>query len=492
MDEDLKNNIRTNKNKIIQVGPNAEGKIPPQVLDLEESVLGAIMLDKMAIDVVNEILIPESFYKDAHLLIFRAMVSLYTKREPIDLLTVTQELREQGTIDLAGGAYYVSKLTMRLTSAANVEFHARIIQEKYIQRELIKISNLTIQKAYEDTCDVFKLKEEIEASLYNLNKKDLGTKSKRIDVLYSEQVEQIDKQSNRKSEMIGIPTGIRAIDKVMGGMKKQHLIIIAARPGMGKTALVAGIMKHVAYDLKIPTAMFSLDMPGEEICGRITSHMTNIPGSYLSNYDVKGVFYEQLMQGLFKVKDMPLWIDDRVGLKPSQIRSAARRFIIENKVQLIILDYLGKIKSDNPKQFMREQIVNDSVCALKDMAKELNIPVIALAQLSRDVEKRAGEHKPELGDLRDSGAIEQEADAVIFLYRPEYYKIYIDKYKSRLPTGYSEAIFAKHRQGQICDVPFMFEKEFARFKDFEVFGYKDLTPPIDFTVSQNNKDELPF
>ena len=329
-------NIRTSlKDKIIQVGPNSEGKLPPQVIELEESVLGGIMLDSSAMGVAIEILKPESFYKDAHLTIYKAMYRLYAKSEPIDLLTVTQELRESGELDHVGGAYYVTQLTTRLTSAANIEFHARIVQEKYLQRSLIKISNESIRGAYEDDVDVFDLIEKHENDIFHLTRDNFSKKESKIGELYLQKLKDI--ENKKEGEIEGIATGT-IIDSVTLGWKKQELIILAARPGMGKTAMVLGWAKNIGIDQNIPVMIYSLEMGELALMSRLMAQVSDIPLRYLINNDVRGVLFEKLMYDLPIVKKAPLYIDDQGGLTVMQLRSKVRRHISQYGIQMIIVD----------------------------------------------------------------------------------------------------------------------------------------------------------
>ena len=494
-------NIRTSlKDKIIQVGPNSEGKLPPQVIELEESVLGGIMLDSSAMRVAIEILKAESFYKDAHLTIYKAMYRLYAKSEPIDLLTVTQELRESGELDHVGGAYYVTQLTTRLTSAANIEFHARIVQEKYLQRSLIKISNESIRGAYEDDVDVFDLIEKHENDIFHLTRDNFSKKESKIGELYLQKLKDI--ENKKEGEIEGIATGT-IIDSVTLGWKKQELIILAARPGMGKTAMVLGWAKNIGIDQNIPVMIYSLEMGELALMSRLMAQVSDIPLRYLINNDVRGVLFEKLMYDLPIVKKAPLYIDDQGGLTVMQLRSKVRRHISQYGIQMIIVDYLQKMRGSNKGQ-NREQEINEIVSGLKNIAKEFDIPVIALSQLSRDVERR-GSKTPELADLRESGSIEQEADSVIFLYRPEYYKLTEDSNGVPIEEGDTEITWAKNRNGPLDTVIQKWIGEYTKFVDKQIhieetqYVSAEYTPPKsnrieppETTNNQTINDDLPF
>ncbi len=510
MDDIIKTtNIRTAlKNKQIQVGPNSEGKLPPQVLDLEESVLGAIMLDKEAINTVVEILQPESFYKDSHLTIFKAMISLYTKSEPIDLLTVTQELREQGSLDMVGGAYFITQLTARLTSAANVEFHARIIQEKHIQRQLIKISNDTIRNAYEDTSDVFELLDKTERTMFELTNGLMNKQNRSIRDLLVQSLKELQKVKENSNDISGVPTGFAELDRLTSGFQKSNLIIIAARPGMGKTAFVLSIARNLGVNYKRAVAIFSLEMSSIELVNRLLSIESQIPGQTIRDGKLDSAQWEQVMTKIAVLNEAPIFIDDTPQLSVFELRAKARRLKQQHNISLLIVDYLQLMRAEqsNNKNGTREQEISYISRSLKALAKELEIPVIALSQLSRDVEKRTNSKKPVLSDLRESGSIEQDADMVMFLYRPEYYHI-AEFDNGESSDGMAEIIIEKHRNGSQGAIKTRFIKEFALFTDSGMHGYEEgnfsskgsyTSPPEDgvgrITKSSkmNDDDDDPF
>ena len=490
MDDIIKNskNTRTNHNKIIQVGPTTEGKLPPQNMELEEAVLGGIMLDKDAIGIVIEILTPESFYKDAHTDIFKACCNLYSRGEPIDLLTVTQELRRLEILELVGGAYFITQLTTRLTSAANIEFHARIIKEKHLQRCLIKISNETIRNSYEDSTDVFDLIDKTESAIFNITK-DLTTQNEaNVGDLVFQKIKQI--ENHKEGDIVGYLTGLNAIDSITLGIKKQDLVILAARPGMGKTALALTIAKNLAVDQNIPVSIFSLEMGKPALTDRLISLNSEIPLKFIINNQVTGSLFQKLMIDYPLFTKAPLFIDDQGGISINQLRSKVRRHISKYGTELIIVDYLQKLRGNGDrKNGTREQEINEIVSALKNIAKEFDIPVIALSQLSREVEKRS-DKAPQLSDLRESGAIEQEADKVWFLYRPGYYEIEKDSSTGEpvLP-GECEIIHAKHRNGALGTEKAMFLKDYTKFVNLGSFQEQSFTSAQN--ISQYVTAELP-
>ncbi len=492
----------------IQVGPNSEGKLPPQVIELEESVLGAIMLDKEAINTVVEIIQPDSFYKDAHLTIFKAMLSLYQKSEPIDLLTVTQELRELGTLDIVGGAYYITQLTTRLTSAANVEFHARIIQEKYIQRQLIKIANETIRNAYEDTNDVFELLDSTEKSMFELTNGLMNKQNRSIADLLTQSIKELEKVKENPNDLSGVPTGFTELDRMTSGFQKSNLIIIAARPGMGKTAFVLSLARNMGVDFGRAVAVFSLEMSSIELVNRMLSIESQIPGHVIRDGKLDKDQWAQLLSKITRLNKAPIYIDDTPQLSVFELRAKARRLKNQHNVSLIIVDYLQLMRGEmsNNKTGTREQEISYISRSLKALAKELEIPVIALSQLSRDVEKRTNSKRPVLSDLRESGSIEQDADMVMFLYRPEYYQL--ATFEDGSPTeGMAEIIIQKHRNGGLGEIRTRFIKEYALFTDSGMHGYVESNfsspsnyqaPPdhsdgtITFSSKINEMDDEPF
>lgn len=460
------------------------GKVPPQAVELEEAVLGAVMLEKDAINVVEDILEPRSFYKDVNVIIYEAILSLHRKSNPVDILTVTQELIKLKKLDQVGGAYYITQLTNRVASAANVEFHARIVAQKFIQRELIRVSSETINKAYADDSDVFQVLEDHEKDLTSITKTFTVGKVETIGSLWGQIVDRNAVLLEKKG-LTGVPSGFHNIDKITGGWQQPDLIILAARPAMGKTAFVCNLARNASVDFKKPVAIFSLEMSALQIGVRFFSGEANISTSQLFKKGVKEEEIISMSKDCSQLIDAPLYIDDTAGLSLSQLRTKARKLKREKDIQMIIIDYLQLMvgQKDGSKQ-NREQEISTISRGLKVLAKELQIPIIALSQLSRAVETRGGEKRPQLSDLRESGAIEQDADIVIFLHRPEYYGI--REYDNGESTyGVAEVIFAKHRNGGLGTEKLGFVASQTKFippisKDFEGI------------VPQQQTDDLPF
>ncbi|MBW6489594.1 MAG: replicative DNA helicase [Lentimicrobium sp.] len=444
------------------------GKVPPQAIDLEEAVLGAIMLEKDALAAIIDVIRPEAFYKEAHRIIFQAITKLFSKGEPIDILTVTNELKFIGELEAAGGPFYIAQLTNRVASAANTEFHARIILQKFIQRELIRISSEIIKDAYEDTTDVFQLLDKAENQLFSVGENNMRRNYLDMHSLVRDAVKQI--EASKTKQFSGVASGFTELDRITSGWQPSDLIIIAARPGMGKTAFVLTIARNVVVDFKKPVAMFSLEMSSVQLVTRLISAEAQLPGDKLRKGNLENYEWEQLNSKINTLIDAPLYIDDTPSLSIFELRAKCRRLKVQHDIQLVIVDYIQLMSAGMDRNSgNREQEISTISRSLKSLAKELNIPVIALSQLNRSVEQRPNK-KPLLSDLRESGAIEQDADMVIFIYRPEYYNQGTDENGANL-SGHSEIIIAKHRNGALKEVPLRFISKFAKFTDPEPGNY---------------------
>ena len=441
------------------------GKLPPQAVDLEEAVLGALMLDKDPLTEVIDILKKESFYKEDHQMIYEAILDLFQKSEPIDILTVTQELKKRGELEIIGGPFYIAQLTNRVASSANVEFHARIISQKHIQRELIKISSNTIKKAYDETIDVFDLLDAAEAQLFEVAEGNIRRSYEDMKNLLHKAVKQL--ELNSKSDgTSGVPTGFSNLDRVTGGFQKSDMIVLAARPGMGKTAFVVSLARNAAVDYKKGVAIFSLEMSSLQLVNRLISGETEIAGEKLKKGNLEPYEWEQLSARIGKLTNAPIFINDTPGLSVFELRAQCRRLKAEKDIQMVIIDYLQLMTASVEGKGNREQEISAISRAVKGIAKELDIPVIALSQLSRAVETRGGDKRPQLSDLRESGAIEQDADMVMFIYRPEYYGITADE-DGNSTQGLGELIIAKHRNGSTEDVKIRFQNHLAKFVNWD-------------------------
>jgi replicative DNA helicase len=429
------------------------GKVPPQAKDLEEAVLGAIMLEKGAFDTVIEILKPECFYVDGHQRIFRAMQGLANKSQPIDILTVVEELRSREELDLVGGPYYVTKLTNAVVSSANIEAHSRIILQKFIQRELIRISGEIISDAYEDSTDVFDLLDNAESKIYEVTSTHLRNNYETIDSVLVKTIQRIEDLRHKNEDISGVPSGFTSLDRVTYGFQNTDLIILAARPSVGKTAFALNLARNAALHPTKPTpvAFFSLEMSAGQLVQRILSAESEIWLEKISRGKMEEHEMKQLYaRGIQKLSQAPLYIDDTPALNIFELRAKARRLKNASNIGMIIIDYLQLMSGTGEnRNSNREQEISNISRSLKGLAKELQIPIIALSQLSREVEKRKeGNKMPQLSDLRESGAIEQDADMVMFLYRPEYYDITQDEMGDS-NRGETHVRIAKHRNGSL-------------------------------------------
>jgi replicative DNA helicase len=457
-------------NKSPSVVSFERGKIPPQALDLEEVILGAMMIDKKGVDAVIDILHPYAFYKEAHQFVFEAIVKLFENTEPIDLLTVSSKLKSEGRLDKVGGDYYLVQLTQKVSSSAHIEYHARIILQKYIQRSLIKISTEIIEDSYDETQDVFDLLDTAESKLYDVTQGNIKKSTETAQSLVIQAKKKIEEISN-KDGLSGVPSGFSDVDKLTSGWQPSDLVIIAARPGMGKTALTLSMARNMAVAKNIPVAFFSLEMSSIQLITRLISSETGLSSEKLRTGNLEKFEWEQLNVKVSSLENAPLYIDDTPSLSIFDLRAKARRLSSQYGIKLIVIDYLQLMTAGGSnKNGNREQEISTISRNLKALAKELNVPVIALSQLSRAVETRGGSKRPILSDLRESGAIEQDADIVSFIYRPEYYKIDEWDDEERTPsTGQAEFIVAKHRNGGLSNIRLKFISNLGKFENIDNF-----------------------
>ncbi len=495
-----------NKKFFLPLDYSDHGRVPPQAIDLEEAVLGAMMLEQNALTNVIDILKPEIFYKETHQKIFATIHELFSAGQPVDILTVTEALKKNGELDIVGGAYTISMLTNRVASSANVEYHARIILQKFLQRELIRISSEIIKESYEDSKDVFDILDRAEKELFAVSETNLRRNYDDMHSLIKEAVKQIEGAKDQDGHISGIPSGFAELDRVTAGWQKSDLVVLAARPGMGKTALMLSMARNMAVDFKKPIAIFSLEMSGVQLVTRLISSETELSSNKLRRGQLEQYEWEQLNARLSALTDAPLFIDDTPALSIFELRAKCRRLKAQHNVQLVVVDYLQLMTtgSDNHRG-NREQEISNISRSMKSLAKELNIPVIAVSQLSRAVETRGGSKRPILSDLRESGAIEQDADMVLFIYRPEYYQITEDE-QGNSTEGLAQLIIAKHRNGALKDIDLRFIQNFAKFTDYEAGDFAvstDIRPSDSFEDQPNtltipskmndmDDDEVPF
>ena len=467
MAEEVKSPGRGRKKAPVQVVPDM-GRLQPQARELEEAVLGALLLEKDAYSIVSDILKPECFYEKSHELIYTAVRDLAMRQEPVDMMTVVEQLKRMGSLDLVGGPVYISELTNKVASTAHLEFHARIIAQKYLARELIRFSATVQDKAFDETVDVDDLMQEAEGSLFEISQRNVKKDVMQINPVIKDALKMLERAANQEGGMSGLRSGFDGLDKITSGWQNSDLVIIAARPAMGKTAFVLSMAKNMAVNYNIPVALFSLEMSNVQLVNRLIVNVCEIPGEKIKSGRLENNEWEQLDFKIKELYDAPIYVDDTPSLSVFELRTKARRLVREHNIQCIIIDYLQLMNASGMNFGSREQEVSTISRSLKGLAKELNIPIIALSQLNRGVEARQGIEgkRPQLADLRESGAIEQDADMVCFIHRPEYYKIYEDE-KGNSLVGLAEIIIAKPRNGAVGDVRLRFKSEFAKFMNIE-------------------------
>ncbi|PIP54044.1 MAG: replicative DNA helicase [Bacteroidetes bacterium CG23_combo_of_CG06-09_8_20_14_all_32_9] len=455
------------KTKTENQGTANLGKVPPQALELEEAVLGAIMIDKDAANTVLEILKPECFYSDSNRKIYEAISALFKEMQPIDILTVKDELVRRKQLEETGGALYLTKLAGRVASAAHSEFHARIILQKYIQRELIRIATDIEKKAFDDEEDIDDLLDFSQNQIFGLSDGTVRRESQPIDVVIKESLEQIKIAGERVDGLSGVPSGFSDIDRITSGWQKSDLIVIAGRPSMGKTAFVLSMARNIAVNHKQAVGFFSLEMSSVQLVNRLLVAETEIRAEIIRTGKLSREEWNILDAKIKTLENCNIYIDDTPAISIFELRSKARRLVSQHDVKLIIIDYLQLMNSPNDYKGTREQEVSTISRSLKALAKDLNVPIIALSQLNRSVETRTGSKHPQLSDLRESGAIEQDADIVIFIHRPEKYGFNDEDGSLK---GLAEIIIAKHRNGAVANVNLKFIENFAKFTDWDEFG----------------------
>ena len=449
------------------------GKVPPQAIDMEEAVLGAIMLEKEAVITILDILRPESFYKDSHRKIFKAISDLSAREFPVDLYTVTEELRAHNELESVGGPVYLTQLTSKVVSAANVDYHARIVAQKYIQRELIRVSTEIQTRSFDDTWDVTELLDYSENELFQIAEGNIKREVSPINIVIKEAIKEIEEAGKREDALVGTPSGFTRLDRLTSGWQKSELIIIAARPSMGKTALALSMARNMAIDHRKNVAIFSCEMSSIQLVNRLIIAETDIPGDKIRNGRLSEEEWKQLDTRIKKLVQAPIFIDDTPAISIFELRAKCRRLMAQHKLDIVIVDYL-QLMSGPDNAGSREQEVSNISRSLKSIAKELNVPIIALSQLNRSVEMRGGTKRPLLSDLRESGAIEQDADMVVFIHRQE--KFGIMTFEDGTSTkGIAEIILAKNRNGPVDDVRLKFREEKAQFVDIEDFDLEGIS-----------------
>jgi len=476
-----------------------DGKLQPQALELEEAVLGALMIDNESLSDTIDSLQPEYFYKPDNQKIFEAIINLFNNSKPVDILTVSEELKRMDALDSVGGMIYISQLTNNISSSSNTEFHARIIAEKFIKRSLISISNNIIGDAFNDTIDIFDLLNTAEEKLFNVTEGTLRKSYDKMSILIKGALDNIEVLRQKEDGLSGVPSGFTKLDRVTSGWQNSDLVIVAARPGMGKTAFALSMARNIAINHEKAIGFFSLEMSSEQLVSRLIASEAELSASKLRRGDLKDYEMVQLHEKIKQLSDAQIYIDDTPALTVFELRAKARRLVKNHNVEIILIDYL-QLMSAGGNAGNREQEISTISRSLKGIAKELKIPVIALSQVNRGVESRTGtgSKRPMLSDLRESGAIEQDADIVTFIYRPEYYKIYEwdngDDSRSQ-----AEIIIAKHRNGALDNIRLKFTAEFAKFSDIDYFDNfssnledESMISTVSSSMNNDNDDKAPF
>lgn len=466
--------------------PSKIGKIPPQAVDIEMAVLGAILIDKEASLKVMQTLSPDIFYKDAHSKIFSAMVSLFEKGEAIDIITLQNELKRRGHLESIGGVFYLTDLTSKVTSGANIEYHSKILIEKYILRQIITECSSIIEKSFSEKNDAFQLLDEVESQIFKLYEKRTQKSYTDIKSAIHRTIEQLESYHGLGGKMTGIPTGFADLDSLTGGFQKSDFIVLAGRPGQGKTAFALNIMRNAAVDYEVPVAFFSLEMSTMQLVQRLLCAEASVNLQEMRNGKLSERKWQLLSMRVGRLAAAQIYIDDTPAISLLELRAKARRLKLEKDIGLIMVDYLQLMRGPQNAE-SREREISVISGGLKALAKELDIPIVALSQLNRQVESRA-DKRPQLSDLRESGSIEQDADMVIFVHRPETYGNPKDDEEIK---NLAEIIIGKQRSGPTGEFKLTFMKEYTRFERRIFIQPQELPPPMpDFEVTAD--EEPPF
>ncbi len=449
------------------------GHLQPQALEIEQAVLGSLLIDSYAFSAVSEILRPETFYEPRHQYIYAAIQALNMEERPVDILTVPEELKRQGHYDAAGGAAYILELSARTATSANIEDHAKTLADKYLARQLISFASQVQTGAFNEMVKVEDLMQETEGALFELSQKNMRQDYQAIGPIMNQAMDALKKSAQNTSGMTGLASGFNRLDKLTSGWQESDLVIIAGRPAMGKTSFALSVAKNMAVDYQVPTAFFSLEMSNVQLANRLMSNTFEIEGSKMLSGQLDADEWQRLDKNMDRLGKAPLYIDETASLSVFELRTKARRLVREKGVKVIIIDYLQLMTASGMKFGNRQEEVSTISKSLKGLAKELSIPIIALSQLNRGVENREGNEgkRPQLSDLRESGAIEQDADMVLFVHRPEYYRIYEDDKGNDL-RGKAEIIIAKHRKGATDIITLRFKGQYTRFENLEQGGRK--------------------
>ena len=474
------------------------GHLQPQALDIEKVVLGALMIDSDAFTVVSEMIRPETFYDPRHQKIYGAIQALNLHEKPVDIMTVAEELKRSGELEEVGGPAYIVELSSHVASSAHIEYHGRILAQKFLARQLIQFASMIETEAFDETIDVDELMQRAEGSLFELSQKNMAQEYTQIDPIVKQAHELLQKAAHNQENggLTGISTGFTQLDKITAGWQPSDLVIIAGRPAMGKTSFALSLAKNIAIDNRVPVAFFSLEMNNVQLVNRLLSNVCSISGSKILSGQLDPSDWERFDNNIRKMEGAPIYVDDTPGLSVFELRTKARRLVREHGIKVLMVDYLQLMNANGMRFSSRQEEVSTISRSLKGLSKELNIPVLALSQLNRTVEQRDGIEgkRPQLSDLRESGAIEQDADLVLFVHRPEYYRIFQDEKGNDL-HGKAQIIIAKHRKGATDDVLLSFRGEYTRFANPDEDSFMPAGLPNDFggeiIGSKMNDDPLP-
>ncbi len=457
------------KEKVEQPLELGYGHVMPQAPEIEKAVLGALMIDKDAYLEVCELLRPESFYEPRNQMVYEAIQKLSIEQSPVDVLTVTDKLGRLGKLDEVGGPTYVAELSSRVATSANIEYHAKVVAEKALARQMIHYVSVIGKKTFDETYDIKDVVQEAESTLFELTQKNMKKDYSPLGPIIGRAVDIVEKAHSNTGGLTGISTGFYKLDDMTCGWQDSDLVIIAGRPAMGKTAFALSLAKNIAIDQKIPMAFFSLEMTDVQLANRLMANVCEIEGKKLLSGQLDREDWKRLDKNLSYMTEAPLFVDDTEGLSIMELRTKARRLKAEHDIKLIMVDYLQLMTASGMKYNSRQEEVSLISRSLKGLAKELNVPVLALSQLNRGVESREGVEgkRPQLSDLRESGAIEQDADMVVFLHRPDYYGIYQSEDGTKDYRGMAEVIISKHRKGATGIIVLGFKGQFTRFENPE-------------------------
>ena len=463
------------------------GTKPPQALDVEEAVLGSLLVEPSCVDEAVEELTPSCFYDQKHRMVFEAILKLVNEHVPIDIITVSQKLTQLGNLEAVGGAVTLAKLTQKIGAAAHIEFHIKVLKQKHIQRELITASYKILKSSYDDSCNVDDLIDISQTEVYAVVQNNVKRDVEEIGSVINKAIADIEKMQDQTG-LSGVPSGLSTLDSITLGWQPSDLIILAARPSVGKTAFVVNVARNAAVDFNMPVAIFSLEMPAKQLANRMMVSETKLSADKIKGgVKLQPWEWEQLDIQLKKLAKAPIYIDDTPSLPVMEFRSKVKKLVKQKGVRLIVVDYLQLMQGPAELRGMREQEVAAISRTLKATAKEMNVPIIALSQLSRQSENRQGSNRrPQLSDLRESGSIEQDADMVIFIHRYDYQGL------SDNPddVGRTQIIIAKHRNGSIADIDMRFRADEVRFVDEQesLVNQADMMP----VASAMNDDFPPF